>query len=191
VDEMSKSKLDPKRTRFVQEYLIDLNATQAAIRAEYSKKTANKVGPRLLVNVGVQRAIAAAMKAREARTEITQDRVLQELAIVGFSDLANYIDINEDTGSIRAKGFDEMPKNSSRALESITENRTVREDAKGEDSIINEKVTFRMHSKIEALKLLGNHLGMFTDLNFKGKLDLNMALSISDLKKSMAAYKKQ
>jgi phage terminase small subunit len=62
--------------RFVSEYLIDLNATQAAIRAGYSENTAEVQGPRLLGNVRVQAAIAEATEQREKRTQITQDYVL-------------------------------------------------------------------------------------------------------------------
>lgn len=69
--------LNPKQQRFVAEYLIDLNATQAAIRAGYSAKTASQIGERLLRNVEVQKALSEAMKKREQRTEITQDMVLQ------------------------------------------------------------------------------------------------------------------
>ena len=68
--------LTPKQKRFVSEYLIDLNATQAAIRAGYSKDTAEVQGPRLLGNVRVQAAIAEATEQREKRTQITQDYVL-------------------------------------------------------------------------------------------------------------------
>lgn len=71
--------LTPKQQRFVDEYLIDLNATQAAIRAGYSAKTAEQQGPRLLGYAGVSAAIAAAQEARKARTEITQDYVIQGL----------------------------------------------------------------------------------------------------------------
>ena len=158
---MKKKRRDPREAVFVQEYLVDLNGTKAAIRAKYSKKTARFQAARLLSRVNVQAAISAAMKKREARTEITQDRVLEELAVIGFSDLRNHIEINDDTGAIRAKGFDQMPGNSSRALEMIREDRVIREDAKGNDSIINEKITFKLHSKIGALELLGKHLGMF------------------------------
>jgi phage terminase small subunit len=101
-----KPSLSPKQERFVQEYLADLNATRAARRSGYSKKTAHVQGPRLLANVRVRNAIARAQKKREERTEITQNRVLRELAIIGFSDLRNHIEINDDTGAIRAKGFD-------------------------------------------------------------------------------------
>ena len=156
-------KLNPKQTRFVQEYLIDLNATQAAIRAGYSKKTADTQGPRLLGNVGVASAIQEAMKKCEEKTGITQERILNELAIIAFSDLANYLDIDQDTGAIRAKSFDELSEGISRALEQIKEDRMIREDAKGQDSIINSKITFRMHDKLKALELLGKHLAMFKD----------------------------
>ena len=70
-------KLTPKQQRFVEEYLVDLNATQAAIRAGYSAKTVNQQGPRLLVNVGVQAAIQAAQQERSVRVQCTQDSVLE------------------------------------------------------------------------------------------------------------------
>lgn len=70
-------KLAPKQQRFVEEYLVDLNATQAAIRAGYSVKTANQQGARLLVNVGIQQAIQQAQKERTERIQVTQDSVLE------------------------------------------------------------------------------------------------------------------
>ena len=71
--------LTPKQARFVQEYLIDLNATQAAVRAGYSERTACEQGARLLANVKVREAIQAAEKKRQERTEITQDYVIGKL----------------------------------------------------------------------------------------------------------------
>ena len=68
--------LSPKQQRFVQEYLIDLNATAAAERAGY--KNPNKQGPRLLVNVGIAQAIKIALEGRKTRTEITTDLIVQE-----------------------------------------------------------------------------------------------------------------
>ena len=68
-----------KQKRFITEYLIDLSATQAAIRAGYSQRTAYSIGQRLLKNVEVKEAINSAMKEREARTEITADYVLTNL----------------------------------------------------------------------------------------------------------------
>jgi phage terminase small subunit len=71
--------LTEKQQRFVEEYLIDLNATQAAIRAGYSAKTAYSSGQRMLKNVEVARLIEDGMKARSIRTELTQDWVLERL----------------------------------------------------------------------------------------------------------------
>lgn len=73
---MSKEQLTPKQQRFCEEYLIDLNATQAAIRAGYSAKTANEQGARLLANVSVQAFIDEGKKQRSAKTGITAERVL-------------------------------------------------------------------------------------------------------------------
>ncbi len=71
--------LTPKQERFVQEYLVDLNATQAAIRAGYSAKTASRIGPELLVKTCISEAIQKAIKKREKRTEVTQDYVIAKL----------------------------------------------------------------------------------------------------------------
>ncbi len=76
---MTKGKLTPKQARFVEEYLIDLNATQAAIRAGYSAKTANEQGAQLLAKLSIRQAVAEAQAVRSKRTEITQDEVIQGL----------------------------------------------------------------------------------------------------------------
>lgn len=91
--------LTDKQQRFVDEYLIDLNATQAAIRAGYSEKTARSIGQRLLTNVDIQKAIEEAQSKRAERTEITQDMVLQELAKIGFSNMLDYM-TKTDSGDL-------------------------------------------------------------------------------------------
>nr|DAQ32907.1 MAG TPA: Terminase small subunit [Caudoviricetes sp.] len=72
-------KLTDKQKRFVEEYLVDLNATQAAIRAGYSEQTAYSIGQRLLKKVEVQEAIQQAQNKRSERTQITQDEVIRRL----------------------------------------------------------------------------------------------------------------
>nr|DAU56385.1 MAG TPA: Terminase small subunit [Caudoviricetes sp.] len=142
--------LTEKQKRFVEEYLIDLNATQAAIRAGYSAKTANEQGARLLVNVSIQKAISRAMTARSNRTNISQDRVVNELAKIAFMNIADLIDQH---GNLR----DNVSRDDMAGIEWIrskgveTENGYVRE------------TEFRVTSKLKALELLGRHLGMFTD----------------------------
>jgi phage terminase small subunit len=165
-------KLEPRQRLFVLEYLRDLNATQAAIRAGYSKKTARSQAADNLTKPNIKREIDKAIKKRSQRTEITADMVLNELSIIAFSDLKNHIEINDDTGAMRAKEFREMPGNSSRALEMIREDRMIREDSKGNDSIINEKVTFKLHSKTAALEMLAKHLGLYERDNDQRKPSL-------------------
>lgn len=79
--------LTPKQALFVREYLVDLSATAAAIRAGYSKKTAHSQGPRLLANVGVAAAIQKAMNKRAEKVELTAERVLEEISAIGFTEL--------------------------------------------------------------------------------------------------------
>lgn len=90
-------KLTPRQERFVEEYLIDLNATQAAVRAGYSKRTAQEQGSRLLSNVMVQTAVQKRMDARSKRTEITSDAVLGEIMYITMSNLADAYDANGKT----------------------------------------------------------------------------------------------
>jgi phage terminase small subunit len=85
----SVADLTAKQQRFVEEYLVDLNATQAAIRAEYSEKTARQQGQHLLTNIDIQEAIQRGKKELSEKTKITQERVINELAKVAFADAAD------------------------------------------------------------------------------------------------------
>lgn len=76
---MANRKLTPKQQRFVAEYLVDLNATQASIRAGYSKKMASRIGYQLLEKTRVQEALREAKEKQQQRTNITADDVLREL----------------------------------------------------------------------------------------------------------------
>ena len=79
-----------KQKRFVEEYLIDLNATQAAIRAGYSPATAKEIGCENLTKPNISEAIAKAMAERSRRTGVNQDRVLQELAKIAFAKITRF-----------------------------------------------------------------------------------------------------
>lgn len=81
--------LTPKQERFVQEYLVDLNATQAAIRAGYKEKTAGAIGSENLKKPEIQMALKKALKDREKRTEVTQDYVLQKLKEIADQDASD------------------------------------------------------------------------------------------------------
>lgn len=149
----------PRREMFPKEFLADFNATKAAVRCGYSKKTAYSQGNRLLKNAEIQKIIRKGMEQRADRLEITADKWLGELAIIGFADLASYFVIDEG-GAIIAKPFEAMPEGTSRALESIEETRTISESKSGaEINIVVDKIKLKTHSKLGALDLIGKHLG--------------------------------
>jgi phage terminase small subunit len=152
-------KLTPKQERFVAEYLIDLNATQAAIRSGYSVKTASSQGERLLRNVEVAKAITVAQKAREQRTEITQDRVLKELAKLGFANMQDYMSITKE-----GEPFADLSKLSRDQAAAITEF-TVEDftEGRGDDARDVRRVKFKLADKRAALVDIGKHLGMFKE----------------------------
>lgn len=159
------AKLTPKQQTFVDEYLVDLNATQAAIRAGYSVRRASEIGHQLLQKTTVKHAIDKAMAERSRRTGITQDRVLRELAKVAFVNATDVINMDEAT--IRG----DANREDTAAIASVKV-KTI----PGEDGDIVEREV-KMCDKLKALELLGKHLGMFTD-----KLNLNaeMAVKIVD-----------
>lgn len=156
--------LTAKQQRFVDEYLTDLNATQAAIRAGYSEKTARSISNENMTKPDIQAAIAKGMQARSGRTEITQDMVLRELAKIGFSDIrkvvrwgetqVRMVDGEEDCAE------DMVPYHGLALIDSteIDDNTAgaIAEVSQGRDGL---KV--KLHDKKGALVDIGRHLGMF------------------------------
>lgn len=160
------AKLNAKQQRFVAEYLVDLNATQAAIRAGYSEKTAKQIGSRLLTNVDIAAAAAEAKEKQAERLGITADRVLQELAVVGFSDVWNY---EADENGVLSLA-ENAPKEASRAVASVKhKSRTV--NGKDDYSETTHEVEYRLWDKNAALTNLGRHFKMFTDVTQHEGLD--------------------
>ena len=160
--------MTPKQQRFVEEYLIDLNATQAAIRAGYSAKTAHAIGDENLRKPEIKSAIVQAQKDRSKRTEITQDRVLQEIAKLAFSRYSNYIRIDGDGHPvIDLSGC--TPDDLDALVETSTE--TVWEKS-GEDLRPIRKVKIKVADKGKYLELLGKHLGIVTEkVEHSGSID--------------------
>lgn len=151
--------LNPKQQRFVEEYLIDLNATQAAIRAGYSAATAYSQGERLLRHVEVQAAVSEAQKARSERTGITADRVLAELAKLGFANMADYM--KAGSGGDPYLDFSQITRDQAAALTEVTVEDF--KDGRGEDARDVRRVKFKLADKRAALVDIGKHLGMFKD----------------------------
>lgn len=143
--------LTPKQARFADEYIIDLNGTQAVIRAGYSHRGADVQAVRLLGDARIAARIAELQKKRSERTEITQDRVLQEVARLAFLDIRRAF---KEDGSL--KPVSEMDDDTAAAIAGIE----VTEIA-GTDLGVIKKV--RLSDKKGSLELLMRHLGMLND----------------------------
>ncbi|MBN7822180.1 terminase small subunit [Bowmanella yangjiangensis] len=175
--------LTPKQRRFVDEYLIDLNATQAAIRAKYSARTAASIGEENLRKPEIAEAIHQRMKDREKRTEITQDMVLRELAKIGFSDIRKAVKWGEtelrvsegEEGDLMPYhglslvGSDQIDDDTAAAISEVSEGR--------------EGLKVKFHDKKGALVEIARHLGMFTA---KGHAELDLEMKRIQIEKSKA-----
>lgn len=151
--------MTPKQQRFVDEYLIDLNATQAAIRAGYSVKTANPAGARLLANVSIAAAIAERQNAVAGKLGITQERIAHELACIGFSNMGDYMRVGPDGDPVL--DFSALTRDQTAALSEVTVEDF--KDGRGESARDVRRVKFRLADKRAALVDLGKYLGMFKD----------------------------
>jgi len=140
-----------KHERFCQEYLIDLNGYKAAKRAKYSEKTAKVQASQLLTILNIQARIAELQKERSKRTEISQDRVLKELACLGHSNIKDYVKHAAD-GFIQFKDIDNISEEDAKAIEAIKVNYK------------EGRIEFKLHSKTKTLEMIGRHLGMFKDI---------------------------
>lgn len=158
------SKLTPKQKRFVDEYLIDLNATQAYMRAGYkanSEAVAGVEGHKLLKNPKIEKAISEAMEKRSKRTNITADRVLNQLAKFAFADIRDLMTWDEETGRITLLPPDQIDGS---IITELTQ--TITEVPYGEE-LVADKVTTKVKrgDPLKALELIGKHLGMFDPKN--------------------------
>ena len=144
--------LTPKQSRFIEEYLIDLNGKQAAIRAGYSAKTAEAQAARLLRYVKVQQALQTAIEARTKRTEITADRVMVKLARIAFANMRDYWPKEGETLDLHR-----LDQDRTAAVEELTVVETVR------GGVLHRRTRLKMHDKLAALTNLARHLGMFSN----------------------------
>lgn len=166
---MTERKLTPKQERFVAEYLIDLNATQAAIRAGYSAKTADRIGPELLGKTCVAKAIAGAKQARIERTEIDADWVLKRLARDATADLAELYD---EGGAL--KPVKDWPMVWRTGLVSGIETVQERDGEDGDGNPVFATVRkVKLLDRTKMVELIGRHVNVGA---FKDKLELEATI---------------
>lgn len=167
--------LTAKQQRFVQEYLVDLNATQAAIRAGYSAKTARSIAQENLTKPDIASAIAAAQQKRALRVEVTQDRVLQELGRLAFFDIRKLY--NSD-GSLKQPH--ELDDDAAAVLAGIDVVEMAGGGEFGGDEGVKHIPMYTKKAKVwdkaAALGLAMRHLGM---LNDKLKIDATVQGSVA------------
>lgn len=161
-----------KQKIFADEYLIDLNATRAYRKAYPNCKkdsSADAAARKLLGNTRIKKYISDRMNERQKRTEVTQDRVLQELAYIAFARVTDYATVKDDV--VKIKNTDELTEEQIRAISGIKEGKF--------------GIELKLNDKEKALELLGRHLGMWND-----KLDVKTP-AIDDSIKEMEAYFEQ
>lgn len=154
------AKLTLKQQRFVDEYLIDLNATQASIRAGYSVKTAKEQGSQNLTKLNIQQAISEKMAERSRRTGVNQDRVVLELAKIAFVKMTDIVD---NQGKIKSTATEDDLA----CIESMKY-----KESESETGFSVEREV-KISPKLKALELLGKHLGMWND-----RMDVNVNIPV-------------
>ena len=147
---MARRWLTAKQTRFVVEYLVDLNAAAAARRAGYSAKRADAIGFDLLRKTEIQSAIELAQRERSARTGITADRVIAEIAKIAFADPRNVMTWGPSGVTLKDSGTlsDADAAIVSEVSESISQ--------------AGSSVKVKLHSKLDALEKLAKHVGVYS-----------------------------
>lgn len=181
-----KDPLTPKQRRFIQEYVVDWNATQAAVRAGYSEASANREGSRLLSNVDIQRAVQRAMRALADRAEIRGEAVLRELAAVAFSQIDDYA--ADEQGRVRLRRG--VQRSALRAVASVKVRKKVRRvkgtsDPELED--VDVQTEIRLWPKVEALKQLAEYTGVLEREDATAHEPLHLEIEVIDRREQVRA----
>lgn len=157
--------LTPKQQRFIEEYLVDLNGTQAAIRAGYSRKTANVQASDLLTKPNIMAAVQAAQRERSHRAGITADRVLEEVRRLALSDVRSLFD---EAGNLRPlHGLTDEQAAAIGGLEVVIKN------AKAGDGHTDTIHKIKVWDKPKSLEMLMKHLGLFDEQSrISGRIEL-------------------
>ncbi|KZL02196.1 Terminase small subunit [Pseudovibrio sp. Ad5] len=184
-DKASKAKaLTAKQELFCLEYIKDLNATQAAIRSGYSEKTAYKIGAENLSKPQIQERISVAQNERSERVQVDGDRVLQELAKIGFSDLRKLF-----TPAGHLLPPDQWPEDVSGAISSLKVITKPGEEDKDGNKTVEHVHEIKLWDKNSALEKIAKHLGMFIEtvnLKHSGEVTQNHNMSWREMLRQRA-----
>jgi phage terminase small subunit len=174
--------LAPKQKRFVEEYLLDPNATKAATKAGYSPKSASTIGKQLLQKPTVSKALLQKQKKRADKMGITAEMVLDELRKCGFSNMQDYMKSTKDGDPYL--DFSALTRDQAAALSEVTVEDYV--EGRGENARQVKKVKFKLADKLAALEKIGRHIGMFKAEEKEGNVG-NLNLTVIQIMREMGA----
>ena len=176
-----KKGLTPKQALFVKEYIVDFNASRAALKAKYSKKTAPFIGAENLKKPQIQAALQKAIEKRALRTERTADEVLNLLWKMNEYSLEDYFDISED-GEITAKRFDQLKPGAAKLINGIKFKKQSLKRGTGEQEFLSiSDIEYKMPNKDKMIELLMKHHGLFEKDNNQGISEVMLAVIIGAL----------
>jgi phage terminase small subunit len=171
--------LNDQQQRFVDEYLIDLNATQACIRAGYAEGSARTQGARLLANDNIQKAIQEAKQQRSERTHIDQDWVVKRLAALADADIKRVC--SWDASGVYLTDSEELQWRDTYTIQEVILKETIKETEDGKELVMNREKRIKQADKKGSLELLGRHVGMFNDkLKIQGDSEQPLVLDLSN-----------
>jgi phage terminase small subunit len=155
------AKLTAKHERFCQEYIKDGNGNQAAIRSGYAPKAARSQASALLTKPNIKARIAALMGKAESKAVMAAAEVLEELSLLGRTDMAQFVDV-DDSGLVKVRAFADMGPGATRCIRKIKEKRVIRQTpGDSEDMVLESTLEFELWDKLGALDKLGRHHDLF------------------------------
>lgn len=157
--------MTPKQQRFVAEYLVDLNATQAAVRAGYSKRNADKIGSELLGKTGVAQAVQEGQAAKLKKVGVTAERTILEIQRIAFSDIRKLF---TDYGGL--KPVHELNDDESALLASVE---VLKKNLFAGDKKVDTIHKLKVWDKLKALEMLAKHFGILQErVEHHGKIEI-------------------
>jgi phage terminase small subunit len=165
-------RLNRRQQLFVHEYLVDLNGKRAAIAVGYSEKSADCMARENLRKPLIKAAIDAEIEKRKADCGGRAERVIAELELLGFSDMGDFVEIDEG-GAVRAFPLGTLAEGKSRIIRKVKEKRTIKSTAEG-DQILESTYEFELYDKVKPLETLARHHGLLHD---KQELDVKQPIT--------------
>jgi phage terminase small subunit len=173
------ARLSDKQEQFCREYIVDLNGTQAAIRAGYKENSARQIATENLSKPYIQDRIQQLMNERSKRTDITADRVLQELAKIGFADVKDFLSFRTERTLV--DHYEGKPIYGYQNIVELKPSDEVDGTLINEVSLKDGALKFKLHDKMAALDKIGRHLKLFTDkVDVTGNIDATITVSLPE-----------